>query len=731
MKAQTMSAWMRSFYKLSLSAAVFCVLSIGYAVSTSGQDAQESITVGNAKITGVPEDWTHHHAVFSDPGTEADALKNGTYSEWSKIVNDPRYIIQQLKRRLPAQGPAAEDVTRIEEEARARQAARAEEITAAEAAAPEWGRIKGWSRPKIAKDWSMVLGPSATVGAGNYPAKFSFFPNATPNCAGTSSPDFVVYNTSVVGSSTQASIVAYDNLYATTCASDGPIPTVYWAFNTGGTVKTSVVLSLTGSQVIFVQSPSPSGNPQVVLLKWAALPAGRSVTATATIHSTAFTVSATTPLTSMDVGAQISGTGIPAGDTIAAVGSATGGTLATQTTAALTGEPVNISADAGGPDTLTAVTPSNYSGCMAPCMTTLSFSGSSRSDNFSSPYYDYSHDTLYVGDTTGGLHKFTPVLNGTLTEVETSGGPWAQTASGTALSSPVYDETTGDVYAGDASGFLYSVSSSGIVTPSVQVANSPGIVDSPLVDLSAGQIYAFVPQDYNSTNSSTSPCAASGSGDKTICNGVIQLPAGFSGTSKFTESVFGVGTTNTLYIGAFDNNYETSGTGNIYATGATGANLPKLMETPVTTSGFNGAACQSGTGLPTGGSALQCSTSIVTMTSAAAAGAPVVEILNGTTDRIFTGVAASSDFTTAPSGCANGNACVLSWTATSTISAGTSPSAGMVLAGGPSGVIIDNTSSLTGTSQIYCGTLGTAGSCTTSGTFTKGGCAVQAAQSGL
>src|SRR5208283_5522925 len=47
---------------------------------------------------GVPEDWSHHHLVFSNPGTEEDAIANGTHDRWLNIVNDPRYIIQQLKR---------------------------------------------------------------------------------------------------------------------------------------------------------------------------------------------------------------------------------------------------------------------------------------------------------------------------------------------------------------------------------------------------------------------------------------------------------------------------------------------------------------------------------------------------------------------------------------------------------------------------------------------------------
>ena len=42
----------------------------------------------------------------------------------------------------------------------------------------------------------------------------------------------------------------------------------------------------------------------------------------------------------------------------------------------------------------------------------LTFNGAQPATN-SSPYYDYSHDALYVGDDNGMLHKFTPVLTGT------------------------------------------------------------------------------------------------------------------------------------------------------------------------------------------------------------------------------------------------------------------------------------------------------------------------------
>jgi hypothetical protein len=47
---------------------------------------------------GLPDDWTHHYLVFSNPGTEQQAVESGKYEQWLKIVNDPRFTLQQLKR---------------------------------------------------------------------------------------------------------------------------------------------------------------------------------------------------------------------------------------------------------------------------------------------------------------------------------------------------------------------------------------------------------------------------------------------------------------------------------------------------------------------------------------------------------------------------------------------------------------------------------------------------------
>lgn len=270
---------------------------------------------------------------------------------------------------------------------------------------------------------------------------------------------------------------------------------------------------------------------------------------------------------------------------------------------------------------------------------------------------------------------------------------------------------------------------------------SPGIVDGPLVDSSAEQVYAFVEEDMNASNSSLSPCGcATGSPCPKLlaCQGVIRLPAVFTASTEFTESSLGIFSTNTIYAGAFDNQYWSNGTGNLYvnayAAGSASSPYtpyePKLAEIPITTSGFSTSACQSGTGTLTNCSALECATKIDTMASAAAVGSPVTEILNGSTDYIFTSVSANSSIS-GLSGCATGNACVYSWNATSTLGSGAAPAAGLSIAGGTSGIIVDNTSSTAEASNIYFSTLGTSGTCATSGIVTSGGCAVQAAQSGL
>lgn len=217
------------------------------ALLVPAQTAPSQITVGGVTIVGVPDDWSFHHSYFSNPGTEQEAIKNGKHDEWLKIVNEPRYIIQQLHRHAPVQGPLATQVAALE----------AQPPNAALQTAPGSDPDR---RRRPHKDWSVGMGPGA-LGPTSYPAKWSFYTSGA-SCSG----DFVVFPTGVAGSSTQASIIAYNNLYV---GCGGTVPSVYWAYNTGGTTFQSPIFSANGSQVAFIQLSS-SNVSSLVVLTWAA-----------------------------------------------------------------------------------------------------------------------------------------------------------------------------------------------------------------------------------------------------------------------------------------------------------------------------------------------------------------------------------------------------------------------------------------------------------------------------
>jgi hypothetical protein len=133
--------------------------------------------------TSITTDWSHRHLVFSRPASA---------EQFARVSEDPRYS-QQIQRReqalmLPRRLPDVDFGS-----------------TAL--------RVVKWPGKKLRRDWSEDLGTGAGAGAGNYPAKFSFR-GTTANCGDALIPDYVVYSTSLAGSPTQASIVAFDNLYS-------------------------------------------------------------------------------------------------------------------------------------------------------------------------------------------------------------------------------------------------------------------------------------------------------------------------------------------------------------------------------------------------------------------------------------------------------------------------------------------------------------------------------------
>jgi len=217
------------------------------------------VAIGQAPgVSGYPEDWTHHHLIFSNPGTLADAVRNNSVASWIETNSDIRYIYQQILHNQGAAGqfrPSSIDPI----------------------------NLPGQGDGSDVGDWSMLPGSGAKGSPKVYPAKFGF-------AAGTAScTDFVVFPTATAGSATVPSIVGYTNLYSG-CA--GAVPNVQWAVNLdAGTVVTSPVLSIDGSQSAFVATIGGVAN--LVVLN---MPASSTAVVTR-ITTKSATVNAASPCT--------------------------------------------------------------------------------------------------------------------------------------------------------------------------------------------------------------------------------------------------------------------------------------------------------------------------------------------------------------------------------------------------------------------------------------------------
>jgi len=630
----------------------------------------------NSPRMGFPDDWTHRHLIFSNPGTAAQAIQKGTYAQWARIASDPRFILQQKKREAAAATklnpvlPPHETETQVQpadwessEDHQASENGNRRGVMPAPVVPDELERHhrhplppRGPRRPSqdsLHTDWSEFLGSGASLGLGVYPAKFSFNLSSA-NCASPGPPDFVIYSTSLAGSgmmgSTQASIVAFDNLY-----SGCGMPAVYWAYDTAGAaILTSVTPSLDGSQVAFVQTSA--GAASLVVLKWKA------------------------------------GTGTPS-----------------------------------APDVLSSTPAAMYRGCTVPCMTVIPF-GNGANDTGSSVFTDYGGDTIYVGDDAGNLHKFTGVFSGTPTE---AGAPWpvSVSAGGEGLSSPVLDPVSGNILVGDylvsaspncataGCGFLYTVNAgTAKVTQSARLDYIFGLVEGPVVDAAAGTVYAFVGAD-SGFQSVASPC-----GVRVPCSGVFQLSTTFAMDAAGTEETTGDGF-EFMLPGTFDNAYFTSAnqaspTGNLYVVGNTGAADNTLYQIPINSNVMSAANT---------GPVLSVNFDNGSMT----AGMGMIEIFSNAHDYIFTSVLTWASPAAVTAGCTSSLAdgCVMGFDVTSgVISAATTPTGASTAANGASGIIVDNTvTAVAGASNIYYTPL--ANQTCTLPMMQAGGCAIQISQS--
>jgi len=186
---------------------------------------------------GIVTDWSSHHVVFSNPGTVREAMAKGKLDEWSQIVNEPRYRMQQIRRGVPI------DATGLR-------------IPLASDSPDNRPIDPGPDNSPLVRlrphgDWSVTV--SATNGQSTavdmYPAKYSFSPISAPDCVN----DFVVFPVLGAGSATHQNLIGMNNLYNVTCT--GTVPTVLFAYFVGtGQMRTSPVLSLDGSKIAIVES---------------------------------------------------------------------------------------------------------------------------------------------------------------------------------------------------------------------------------------------------------------------------------------------------------------------------------------------------------------------------------------------------------------------------------------------------------------------------------------------
>lgn len=221
----------------------------------SGMCAQEASVPPH---TGVPQDWSQRHIVFS-----RDALLEHP----DLLYREPR-ILHQAMQRWPASNAGALNGVDPQSTSAVNQGHR---------------------------DWSVNLGGHLVATA--FPAKFSFDPDAPPDCTN----DFVVFGLSVAGvTGGKPNLVGYHNLYAGAGGMCGAVPTVLFAYNittaAGGKIVTSPILSEDGKKIAFVESLGSSAIFHV--LTWTAGQGTLAAAAAPTMTSTTFSPSATSTTSS-------------------------------------------------------------------------------------------------------------------------------------------------------------------------------------------------------------------------------------------------------------------------------------------------------------------------------------------------------------------------------------------------------------------------------------------------
>jgi hypothetical protein len=734
------------------------VISFGFSAraQTTGPTLDEAIegyeNATGEKLEGIPIDWSDQHVIFSAPTSSVSQ---------EKIEKDPRYWLQQIRRlqwqaslsamrTLKGQPSSRRTSTMSVNVSRAPtiNSTRANVETEKNASflAPALNLTVAASNPTGEagnKDWAVSLGGAgSTVGAGQCPA--AYLAVDTPDCTN----DFVVYNTGAAGAVAVAAsgtgTFTGQPTSGQTATVNGHAFTASSISNTGTNFQIGTSTTVTAGNLVSAINRTAATNTIVTAANSAAVvtitaktsgTGGNSITLAKTLSN--FSWSGSTLAGGINAQATIvafnnlySGTCSGSVPEFAwAYNTGTGAVAKTSTGTSADGTQVAfVQTSAAGVATLVLLKWANnnalsstnplaltsqasasaYRSCSAPCMYTIAFNGG-HDDTRSAPFYDFSGtDTLYVGDNNGLVHQFTGVFSGDPAETVSATNPiWpVNVGSATVLTGPTFNNADLNIYVGGANGILYDVNptvSPTTITASQAIGSGTGIVDGPLLDPTAGTggtLYAFVADDGSTNCGSSQPCSA-----------VFQFQSEYSSGNPGAETTTGIGSsTIPVHGGTFDNIYfnSSNATGNLYTCAQPGS-TSTIYQIPITANTVPGAA-NVGVAVSTTGPGPVCS--------------PMTEVFNGTTDLIFGGISTSGVSVT---GC-TGGACVYNFDVTS----GTTPLSigyGLTSTSGSSAIVIDNTSSDAGASNVYFTTLGNQ-SCVTSG-GSAGGCAIQASQSTL
>ena len=369
------------------------------------------------------------------------------------------------------------------------------------------------------------------------------------------------------------------------------------------------------------------------------------------------------------------------------------------------------------------------------------------------------------------MHKVSGAFNGTPILDTVSGWPvTASTQTPPRLNSPVYDSVSGNIFVGDAGGYLhqFAVVGPGTVHTSGRLeTNTVNVFDSPIVDSTTELVYTFIGYSGDPGNNNPSYINRFDAGTAVASYGTgVQFGNGVSGHATNPA-------TSIMRSGGFDYQYTLSNgaSGHIYTcvnghvyqvtvSGSATPPTPVAFNTPVS----NLATCSSvtefqGVKLATTLSTAIGTTGAVTVTVASTTGMAVGDYVqidsevmlvatvpaSGVTFTVASGGRGKAGTTAAThlatgvpvedirdgiffsvSGYANvspctgtsTSGCVYAYNVISGAASGT-PTAGLAETGGTSGIIIDNQSTTqAGAQQVYFSTL-------------TGHTAVQASQAGL